>query len=339
MKRREFICGLGGIASGIWPRRRTIIAAMAAMALLPIEVSDAGWLSDVFKGSSKQSKPSKHGKSPKHVTSRKPATLARPAASAKRQTVELAALGPVHLNPAALKPVAARCEPSKFRIVLDVGHTAESEGAISARNVSEFVFNLRLAKRIAEKLKAEGFAETKLLLTEGKARRSLVKRVAAANNLPADLLLSIHHDSVPNKFLEDWEFEGKKSHFSDRFSGYSVFVSRNNPDFRTSLSFAELIGKEMKAQGLDYARQYTQAIMGRYQRPLLNKETGVYRYDELIVLRKTRMAAALLEAGSIINRDEELKMSSPERRDIISSGVAAAVKEFCEPRWGILGPL
>jgi N-acetylmuramoyl-L-alanine amidase len=95
----------------------------------------------------------------------------------------------------------------------------------------------------------------------------------------------------------------------------------------------------MKAHGLDYAKQYTQAIMGRHQRPLLNKETGVYRYDELIVLRKTRMAAVLLEAGSIINRDEELKMSSPERRDIISSGVTAAVKEFCEPRWGILGPL
>ena len=238
-----------------------------------------------------------------------------------------------------MQPAATRCDPAKFRIVLDVGHTAESEGAISARNVSEFVFNLRLAKRIEEKLKAEGFAETRLLLTEGKARRSLVKRVDAANDLRADFLLSIHHDSVPNKFLEDWEFEGKKSRFSDRFSGYSVFVSRNNPDFKTSLSFAELIGKEMKAQGLDYAQQYSQPIMGRHQRPLLNRETGVYRYDELIVLRKTRMAAVLLEAGSIINRDEELKMSSPERRDIISSGVTAAMKEFCEPRWAMLGPL
>ncbi|WP_426528908.1 N-acetylmuramoyl-L-alanine amidase family protein [Bradyrhizobium sp. McL0615] len=339
MKRREFICVLGSIASGYWPRRRTIIVAMAAMVLLPIEVSDAGWLSDVFKSSSKQGKSSKQAKPLKRVTSPKPAALAKRAVSPKRHNVKLAALGPVHVNPAALKPVATRCDPAKFRIVLDVGHTAESEGAISARNVSEFVFNLRLAKRIEQKLKAEGFAETRLLLTEGKARRSLVKRVAAANNLPADLLLSIHHDSVPNKFLEDWEFEGKKSRFSDRFSGYSVFVSRNNPDFKTSLSFAELIGKEMKAQGLDYAQQYSQPIMGRYQRPLLNKETGVYRYDELIVLRKTRMAAVLLEAGSIINRDEELKMSSPERRDIISSGVATAVKEFCEPRWAMLGPL
>jgi N-acetylmuramoyl-L-alanine amidase len=95
----------------------------------------------------------------------------------------------------------------------------------------------------------------------------------------------------------------------------------------------------MKAQGLQYAKQYTEPIMGRYQHPLLNKETGIYSYDELVVLRKTRMPAALLEAGSIINRDEELKMSSPERRDVISSGVTAAVKEFCERRWAVLGPL
>nr|WP_291560925.1 N-acetylmuramoyl-L-alanine amidase [Bradyrhizobium sp.] len=231
------------------------------------------------------------------------------------------------------------CDPSKFRIVLDVGHTAESEGATSARNVPEFTFNLRLAQRIEEKLKAEGFAETMLLLTEGKARPSLAKRVAAANHLGANLFLSIHHDSVPNSLLEDWEFEGKKGHFSDRFSGYSVFVSRNNPDFKTSLLFAELIGKAMKAQGLQYAQQYTQAIMGRYQHPLLNKETGVYSYDQLVVLRSTRMPAVLLEAGSIINRDEELKMDSPERRNITGNAVAAAAKEFCGPQEAFLGPL
>src|SRR6202165_5182705 len=322
MKRREFIWVLGGIAAGFWPRRRTIIAAMAALVLLPIEVSDAGWLSHIFKSSSRD------GKSPKHVTSPKPATLAMPAASRKPHTVKLAALGPAALNPSALKPVTTMCDPSKFRIVLDVGHTAESEGAISARNVAEFVFNLRLAQRIEEKLKSEGFTETRLLLTEGKARPSLVKRVAAANDLHANLFLSIRHDSVPNSLLENWECEGKKSHFSDRFSGYSVYVSRGNPDFKTSLAFAELVGKEMKAQGLQYAQQYTQAIMGRNQHPLLNKETGVYSYDKLIVLKSTRMPAVLLEAGSIINRDEELKMDSPEYRDIVSSGVTAAGEGF-----------
>jgi N-acetylmuramoyl-L-alanine amidase len=317
--------------TGVRRCRRAIVAAIAVLVLLPIEASDAGWLSDVFKGSSKPDNASKHATSPTRTK------LAKSAASPKHHAARRDASNPsasksAASKPAAAKPIATLCDPAKFRIVLDVGHTAKSEGAISARGVSEFTFNLHLAQRIEEKLKAAGFAATRLLVTEGNARPSLVKRVTIANDLPADLFLSIHHDSVPNKLLEDWEFEGNKRHFSDRFSGYSVWVSRNNPDFKTSFAFAELVARQMKVQGLNYAHQYTEAIMGHYQHPLLNKETGVYAYDELIVLRKTHMPAVLLEAGSIINRDEELKMDTPERRDIISNGVAVAVKQFCDSR-------
>ena len=333
---RELLSSVKKFArSGFWvrPRRRAVIAVMVASVFLPIEVSDAAWLSDLFKSAPKPAK------SHARLTSRKPVSHAKHAASPKRHTVRLASLGPTDLDSSAFKSVPSMCDPAKFRIALDVGHTAESEGAISSRNVPEFAFNLRLAQRIEEKLKAAGFAETRLIVTEGRARPSLFKRVAAADHLRANLFLSIHHDSVPNKLLEDWEFDGKKSHFSDRFSGYSVYVSHDNPAFKTSLSFAELVGKQMKAQGLQYAQQYTQAIMGRYRHPLLDKDTGVYSYDELVVLRKSRIPAVLLEAGSIINRDEELKMDSPERQDIISDAVATAAYEFCDPRWAFDGPL
>jgi hypothetical protein len=57
---------------------------------------------------------------------------------------------------------------------------------------------------------------------------------------------------------------------------------------------------------------------------------GVYRYDQLIVLRRTQMPAVLLEAGSIINRDEEAAMSSPERRALISAAVTSAVETYCD---------
>lgn len=331
--RKSAGAGLGGYRG-----RRIIAAAVAALLLLPIEAGHAGWLSDIFKGSSKD-KPPKHSVTSKPAAEPRQATPAKPAAAPQPHAEKLAVAKPTAANPVASKLVTTRCEPQKFRIVIDVGHTAESEGAISARNTAEFIFNLKLARRVEQQLKSDGFAGTRLLVTEGKARRSLVTRVDAANKLAPNLFLSIHHDSVPDKFLEDWEFEGQKRHYSDRFSGYSVFVSRDNPDFQTSLTFAELLAKEMKAQGLKYARQYSQPIMGRYQHPLLNKETGVYSYDQLIVLRKTKMAAVLLESGSIINREEELRMDSAQHRNMVSSGVATAVKEFCDSRWAILGPL
>ena len=95
-----------GSGLGVRPRRRTIIAAMAALVLLPIEASDAGWLSDIFKGSSKPDKSAKQATSPKHATvakraapRRSRATPAKPAASPKPRNVRLAALGPVALEP------------------------------------------------------------------------------------------------------------------------------------------------------------------------------------------------------------------------------------------------
>lgn len=327
------------------PRRRIVAAAAIALLVLPIEAGHAGWLSDLFKGK-KSDKPPKHFVA-KQAAEPKRAEPAKPVASKPRQEsrheperrVERPAVAKPTAVTTASKLFTTRCDPQKFRVVLDVGHTAESEGAISARNTAEFSYNLRLAKVVDQKLKAAGFAETRLLVTEGKARRSLVRRVDNANSWPANLFLSIHHDSVPDKLLETWEFEGKKSHFSDRFSGYSVFVSKANADYGTSFTFAELLAKEMKAQGLEYAKQFTLPIMGKNQHPLLNKETGVYSYDKLIVLKSTRMPAVLLEAGSIINRNEELKMDSAERRNIIAGGVTMAVREFCDSRWATLGPL
>jgi N-acetylmuramoyl-L-alanine amidase len=227
-------------------------------------------------------------------------------------------------------PKAAKCDRSQFRVVLDVGHTVESPGAISARNVPEYDFNLRLAAQIKRDMIEDGFDKTMLLVTAGRARPSLFTRVAKANGLLANLLVSIHHDSVPDSLLENWEFEGKESHFSDRFTGHSIFVSYENPQLGRSLLFGRLLGNELKDRGLQYARQYTQAIMGRYQRKLIDPDAGVYRFDELIVLKGTQMPAVLFEAGSIINREEELVMNSAERLDLLSASLRAAVKTFCK---------
>ena len=257
--------------------------------------------------------------------------LLAPFAAAHAAPAEVTAAGSATAAVSA-QPSPQKCDHAKFRIILDVGHTAESYGAMSARNVSEFEYNLKLGKRIDEKLKSEGFADTILLVTTGKARPSLMKRVAVANKKGADLFVSIHHDSVPGLYVEKWEFNGKKSSFNDFFGGYSVFVSQRNPRYAASLKFAKLLGNQMAARELQFARQYDQWFMGKYRRELLDIDAGVYRYDELIVLRMTQMPAVLLESGSIINRGEELVMASDEHKRKVSAAVAAAAADYCETR-------
>ena len=71
---------------------------------------------------------------------------------------------------------ASKCDRSRFRVVVDVGHTVQAPGALSARSVPEYNFNLRLGQQIHQRLIADGFTGTVLLVTEGEARPSLFKR-------------------------------------------------------------------------------------------------------------------------------------------------------------------
>jgi N-acetylmuramoyl-L-alanine amidase len=224
------------------------------------------------------------------------------------------------------------CDRAAFRVAVDVGHTAQSPGAMSARGVGEYDFNLRLARRIEQDLLHAGFGRTVLLVTDGPTRRGLAERVARANALSPDLFLSIHHDSVPDSFLQRWQYEGEDHYFSDRFKGHSIFISNDNADVAGSLLFGQLMGEQLRARDLQYTAHYIEKFMGHRQRLLVDARTGVYRYDQLIVLKNTQMPAVLLEAGSIIHRDEEMRMSSRERQSAISASVTDAVESFCAVR-------
>jgi N-acetylmuramoyl-L-alanine amidase len=62
----------------------------------------------------------------------------------------------------------------------------ESEGAISARNISEFLFNLRLAKRIEEKLelKAESFPQQQHCCYRACGKKMPASDMPARNRFP-----------------------------------------------------------------------------------------------------------------------------------------------------------
>ncbi|UGX92334.1 N-acetylmuramoyl-L-alanine amidase [Bradyrhizobium barranii subsp. barranii] len=220
------------------------------------------------------------------------------------------------------------CVPESFKIALDIGHTPQASGATSARGVKEYKFNVQLAKQMESKLIQGGFSNTTLITARGAGRDQLRMRVERANALGADLLLSIHHDDVQEIYYSKWKYGGSLRNYSDRFAGYSLFVSRDNQHFDKSLAFAKLLGRELRAKDLRFSAHHAEPIAGE-NREIIDSGAGIYRYDDLFVLKFSVAPAVLLEAGIIVNRNEELELSSPERRDQISGAVLAALKEFC----------
>jgi N-acetylmuramoyl-L-alanine amidase len=228
------------------------------------------------------------------------------------------------------------CDPSKLRIVIDVGHTPEAAGALSARGVYEYDFNLRLATDVEKALVAAGFTSTYLMRMQG-AKRNLEQRADRANKMGADLFVSIHHDSVQDEYLRIWKYKGRSYQYSDQFNGYSVFVSYANARVEESRRFAFDLAAELKAHGLSFTTHHAEKIKGE-NRELIAPELGVYRYDDLVVLKRTRSPAVLLEAGVIVNREDELRVSNPEFRERVSQSIVAASLQFCNQRRSLSSP-
>jgi N-acetylmuramoyl-L-alanine amidase len=227
-------------------------------------------------------------------------------------------------------PAAAddTCKRGTFKVLIDVGHTPDDPGATSAHGNPEYGFNLSLAGVAMDALVAAGFRQTALLLAKGEGYAQLVQRTQIANRVAPDLLLSIHHDSVPKGYLSRWEFAGVERPYSDKFSGHSLFVSHRNRFYRQSVDFAKLLGRELASAKLRFNPQHAEDIPGaRHQ--LIDAELGVYRYDNLVVLKDTGVPAVMFEAGSIINRQEELVLRTPERQALLAQAMTNAVVEFC----------
>ena len=110
--------------------------------------------------------------------------------------------------------------------------------------------------------------------------------------------------------LEKWTYDGTPITTVSRATQSS---SRTTIHARPQPEFASLLGAQLKVRAVKYTPHYTEPFMGHRRRELVDGTNGVYRYDQRIALRTTHMPAALLEAGSIINRREELELAKPQR--------------------------
>ena len=209
-------------------------------------------------------------------------------------------------------------------VAVDVGHTLAATGAVSARGRKEFDFNRVLAERVAKALAARGL-DVRPINFDGMIESLDARPQEAAGS---DFFIAIHHDSVQAELLEEWEWEGMPQTFSDRHTGFSMFVSHNSPDLETSLRCASAIGARMRRMGFVGATHHADSL-ANHPRPYADEQNTVHYYDNLVVLYRTTMPAVLFEAGVIKHREEELALLDPDRQermaDAIATGIAACL--------------
>jgi N-acetylmuramoyl-L-alanine amidase len=221
------------------------------------------------------------------------------------------------------------CEREEFVLAIDIGHSPKSPGATSAHGVPEYLFNRNLAGRLLAAARKRGYDEA-FIVNDGDSAMPLKTRTKLADRMDAELLLSIHHDSMPAKYLSRWTHQGASLRYGDQFHGHSIFYSERNGEARRSREFAELLGRELRARDLVPTPHHH----GYRSRRLVNRELGVYRFDPLILLYTADMPAVLFEAGVILNRQEELRLATMQHQDVLIDGILAAVDQFCARQQG-----
>jgi len=202
-------------------------------------------------------------------------------------------------------------------VAVDVGHFIEEPGATSARGRTEFEFNRDLAVEIDAAVR--GRALKTLLIGYDGFMSQLTARTAAAAG--ADFFLAVHHDSVQPYLIRTWEYDSVERSVNDDHAGFSLFVSRKNRSVKKSLACASAIGAALRGAGFVPSLYHADRIPGE-NKPFADKLNGVHYYDNLIVLKTARSPAMLLEAGVLVNRNEELKLRSGETQKRMAGAVA-----------------
>ncbi|WP_175921665.1 N-acetylmuramoyl-L-alanine amidase family protein [Burkholderia latens] len=233
-----------------------------------------------------------------------------------RAAVRVLACAPL-LGAAPALPAAAAASPdaqsaSASYIVVDTGHTPAHPGATGASGRVEYRYNLDLSTAVADRLVAHG---DRVLRTSADGREiALDQRSTQAPD--ANLFVSIHHDSMQQQFID----AGRQR----EFRGFAVFVSERNPHYAESLRCAKSIAGRLVAAGERPSLYHAQPIKGE-NRPLIDPQLGIHRFDDLVVLRTAPIPAVLVEAGVIVNPDEEKRLAQRETIQRLAAAIAGGI--------------
>jgi N-acetylmuramoyl-L-alanine amidase len=231
----------------------------------------------------------------------------------------------------AHRPPASSRPPPRL-VVLDPGHGGVDPGAISPHGVYEKNITLAVARELARRLQATGHYRAVLTRNRDVFVR-LPERVSRARFLPADLLLSIHADALPDRGLRGFSVYTLSDQASDKET--AALAERENRDnFVAGLKLSRQ-PREIGAILLDLARRQTNnrsltlartvvAELGRVV-PLLEKP---HRSAGFVVLMAPDVPSALVELGCLSNPQDERLLPQHGHQQRLAQALLRAIDDY-----------
>lgn len=237
----------------------------------------------------------------------------------------------------ATVPVAGPAA-DEFVIAIDAGHGGIDAGASGATTkTSEKDITLAFAKILNEKL--QGMPGVRAVMTRDTDKfLSLSERVLIARQKGADLLISLHADT-----LRQADIRGATVYtISDKASDHMAAQLAERENFSDTIGGVELPTETEPEVGdilLDLTRRETQAfsiamaqaVVGSFegQISLINNP---HRHAGFRVLQAPDVPSVLLELGFLSNKEDEKLLLDPVWRDKVAGLLVDAIKRYREPR-------
>lgn len=218
-------------------------------------------------------------------------------------------------------------------IVLDPGHGGQDPGAISASGRYEKEITLNVARAVAQKLRATGRYRV-LLTRESDKFIRLNERVSLARTREADLLLSIHADSLSGDRATRGASVYTRAEAASDTEAEALALRENRADqLADGMPVAEM--DDVVSILLDLASRDTVRLSSRFA-GLLTASMGettplrrnALRAANFRVLSAPDVPSALLELGYLSNPADEALLFSEGGRDRLAGAVVGAIDRF-----------
>ncbi len=236
---------------------------------------------------------------------------------------------------AAEKALAPARKPRPPRLLMiDPGHGGHDPGAIGFTGTHEKDVTLDIARRVAENLSAKS-GITVRLTRDSDVFLPLEERVKISRDARADLFLSIHADSAPNRVARGLSVYTLSEKATDAFAK-SLADHENEADLMGGVDLPHA-DKEVAAILFDLAarRTHNTALhaksnfvqsMGRNWHLL----ESPMRAANFVVLRAPDVPSMLVETGFLSNPKDEAILRLPTEREKIAKLMAKSLAGILE---------